>query len=455
MPETTEASPFEEKQPERSPRKKLPLHYAILIAMVLGAGLGLPLNYAKGAGSVDAATADALAHAAHELGGLWLRLLSMLVVPLIISSLITGVTGMGNLRMLGRLGWRTLAYYLGTSLLAIATGLFFVNLIHPGVGAELAVLEQVAHGHAAPDVAASGGSVVSVLWRQVMHMVPKNPLKAAAEGDMLPIIFFSLLFGGFLSAARHGEKKSPPGVQQIIELFAGLFDVMMRMTLWVVSLAPIGVFGFMFYAAAGSGLGAFRALGLYALTVAAGLLVHGFITLPLLLLLLARRSPFAHARAMLPALLTAFSTASSNGTLPLTMRCVEDRAGVSPKVSAFVLPLGATINMDGTALYEAVAVLFIAQAYGVDLSLGQQLIVALTALLASIGAAGIPHAGTVMMVVVLSAVGLPTTAVGLILAVDRLLDMARTAINVWSDSTAAAVVERYAEEPTPATAASS
>ncbi len=441
MPETTEAAP------ERSPRAKLPLHYAILIAMLLGAGLGLPLNYAKGAGGIDAGTVDALATAAHELGGLWLRLLSMLVVPLIISSLITGVTSMGDLRTLGRLGGRTLAYYLGTSLLAIATGLFFVNLIHPGVGAELSLLEQVAQGHQAPDVAASGGSVLSVLWRQLLHMVPKNPLEAAAEGDMLPIIFFSLLFGGFLSAARHGDDVSPPGVQQIIDLFSGLFDVMMRMTLWVVSLAPIGVFGFMFYAAAASGVEAFRALGLYALTVAAGLAVHGFITLPLLLLLLARRSPWRHARDMLPALLTAFSTASSNGTLPLTMRCVEDRAGISPKVSGFVLPLGATINMDGTALYEAVAVLFIAQAYGVDLSLGQQLVVALTALLASVGAAGIPHAGTVMMVVVLSAVGLPTTAVGLILAVDRLLDMARTAINVWSDSTAAAVVARYAEQP--------
>ena len=450
MPETTKATPPEQKRT----RRKLPLHYAILIAMVLGAGIGLPLNYAKGAGSLDAGTVDAIAHAAQEVGGLWLRLLSMLVVPLILSSLITGVTGMGDLRTLGRLGGRTLAYYLGTSMLAIATGLFFVNLIHPGVGAELAVLEQLARGHQAPDVASSGGSVLSVLWRQLTHMVPKNPLKAAADGDMLPIIFFSLLFGGFLGAAKHSPGDSARGVQLLIDLFAGLFDVMMRMTLWVVSLAPIGVFGFMLYAAAGSGLEAFRALGLYAITVMAGLLVHGMITLPLLLLLLARRSPWKHAKDMMPALLTAFSTASSNGTLPQTMRCAEDNAGVAPKVSAFVLPLGATINMDGTALYEAVAVLFIAQAYGVDLSLGQQIIVALTALLASVGAAGIPHAGTVMMVVVLGAVGLPTSAVGLILAVDRLLDMARTTINVWSDSTAAVVVARYADEVPASTAVS-
>jgi len=438
MAETTQAAPK---------ARRFKLHHAILIAMISGAGIGLPLNFAKSAGRLPEATVDAIANGAHEVGSLWLRLLSMLVVPLIISSLITGVTAMGDLRTLGRLGGRTLAYYLVTSLLAIATGLFFVNLIHPGVGAQLSVLEQVAEGHAAPDVAASGGDVLTVLWRQLTHMVPKNPLKAAADGDMLPIIFFSLLFGGFLGAARHASKTPARGVELLDDLFAGLFDVMMRMTLWVVSLAPVGVFGFMLYAAAGSGLAAFEALGLYALTVSAGLLVHGLITLPILLYVFGKRSPRKHLADMTPALLTAFSTASSNGTLPLTMRCVEDRAGISPKVSAFVLPLGATINMDGTALYEAVAVLFIAQAYGVDLSLSQQIIVALTALLASIGAAGIPHAGTVMMVVVLGAVGLPTSAVGLILAVDRLLDMARTTINVWSDSTAAAIIARYADEP--------
>lgn len=426
------------------PRRRIALHHAIVLAMLLGAGVGLPLNFAKDAGSVSAATVDAIAHGAHEVGGLWLRLLSMLVVPLIVSSLITGITQMGDLRSLGRLGGRTLAYYLGTSLLAIATGLFFVNLIQPGVGATLGQLTSLAGDHAAPEVNAAGGDVGAVLWRQLTHMVPKNPLKAAADGDMLPIIFFSLLFGGFLSAARHASDTPPAGVGLLVDAFEGLFAVMMRMTLWVVSLAPLGVLGFMLAAAAGSGLSAFEALGRYAVTVAAGLVVHACVTLPLLLWLLTRRSPWAHAKAMAPALLTAFSTASSNGTLPLTMRCVEDRAKISPKVSAFVLPLGATINMDGTALYEAVAVLFIAQVYGVDLSLGQQVVVALTALLASVGAAGIPHAGTVMMVVVLSAVGLPTSAVGLILAVDRVLDMARTTVNVWSDSTAAAVVERYA-----------
>jgi Na+/H+-dicarboxylate symporter len=224
---------------------------------------------------------------------------------------------------------------------------------------------------------------------------------------------------------------------------------MMRMTMFVICFAPIGVLGFMVYAAAGKGLDVFKALGWYAVTVSVGLVIHSCITLPILVYMLARRSPWEFAKAMSPALFTAFSTASSNGTLPLTITCVEERAGISNRISAFVLPLGATINMDGTALYEAVAVLFIAQLTGHDLSLAQQGVVALTALMVSVGAAGIPHAGTVMMVVVLSAVGLPIEFVGLILAVDRVLDMFRTTVNVWSDSTCCAVVARYEGDVVP------
>jgi Na+/H+-dicarboxylate symporter len=241
----------------------------------------------------------------------------------------------------------------------------------------------------------------------------------------------------------------------LTRFFKAVFEVMMRMTMFIIRLAPIGVLGYMLYASAGEGLEVFAALGWYALTVAIGLTVHAFVTLPLIILLLARRSPREFFKAMSPALLTAFSTASSNGTLPLTITCAEERAGINNRISSFVLPLGATINMDGTALYEAVAVLFIAQVSGNDLGLAQQIIVAFTALLASIGAAGIPHAGTVMMVVVLSAVGLPVDYVGLILAVDRVLDMYRTSINVWSDATACAVVSRFtdlAEAPKPSPA---
>ncbi|MCB9600449.1 MAG: dicarboxylate/amino acid:cation symporter [Sandaracinus sp.] len=433
--------------------KRLKLHHWILIAMLLGAAIGLPLSWLGSRGDVSPETVATVADVGKKLGSLFLRLLQMLVVPLIFTSLVSGVTGMGDLRKLGRLGWRTLAFYLSTSFVAIVTGIVLVNLIAPGEGADLALLEAGTAGHELPAVVAEERGIGAVLWAQLEGMIPKNPLQAAANGDILPLIFFALVLGVFLSLVEHGpagehdsedeHRTRRENVALVRRFFEGFFAVMMRLTLAVVSLAPIGVFGFMLGAAAGHGLAAFEALGLYALTVFVGLLVHALVTLPILARTLGGRSPLSHAKAMAPALLTAFSTASSNGTLPLTMKCVEE-SGVPNEVGSFVLPLGATINMDGTALYEAVAVLFIAQVYGMDLSLGQQAVVALTALLASVGAAGIPHAGTVMMVVVLSAVGLPTTAVGLILAVDRVLDMCRTTVNVWSDSVAALVVARFA-----------
>jgi Na+/H+-dicarboxylate symporter len=404
--------------------------------MGLGAALGLGLNWAGGQRLVDADTVSTAAAVGKDIGDLFLRLLQMLVMPLIVSSLITGVTGMGDLRSLGSIGGRAIAFYVTTSLLAIVTGIVVVNVIRPGDGAELALLE---HGAAAaPLLAEAPHGLGTVLWEQLEGLIPKNPLAAAAAGDMLPVIFFSLLLGVFISVAEHREASKDAGA--VRRFFSGLFDVMMQMTLFVVKFAPIGVFGFTLYAAAGKGPAAFRVLGWYVLTVFIALVIHAIVTLPIILKLGTGRSPIAYAKQLTTALVTAFSTASSNGTLPLTMQYVEE-AGVKPQVASFVLPLGATINMDGTALYEAVAVLFIAQVYGIDLSLGQQGLVAITALLASIGAAGIPHAGMVMMVVVLNAVGLPTSAVALILAVDRILDMCRTMVNVWSDSIAAAVVD--------------
>ena len=403
--------------------------------MGLGAALGLALNWAGVEGLVDSGVVGTVAMLGKKIGDLFLRLLQMLVVPLIVSSLITGVTGMGDLRTLGAIGGRAIVFYLSTSFFAILTGIFVVNLIKPGEGAELALLEE---GAAAVVVAQAPGGIGVVLWEQLESLIPKNPLAAATEGDMLPVIFFSLLIGVFIGIAEHRQGSADASV--VRRFFSGLFDVMMEMTLFVVKFAPIGVFGFTLYAAAGKGPAAFQVLGWYVLAVFVALAIHATITLPGILRLFTGRSPIAYMRSMTTALVTAFSTASSNGTLPLTMQNAEE-AGVRPQVTSFVLPLGATINMDGTALYEAVAVLFIAQVYGIDLTIAQQGLVALTALLASIGAAGIPHAGMVMMVVVLNAVGLPTSAVALILAVDRILDMCRTTVNVWSDSIAAAVVD--------------
>ena len=410
--------------------------------MGLGGAIGLMLNWAGVEGVVATETVATVATVGQEIGDVFLRLLQMLVVPLIVSSLITGITGMGDLRTLGAIGGRAIGFYLTTSFLAILTGIAVVNVIRPGSGAALDMLEE---GAVQGLMTETPKSVGVVLWEQFETLIPKNPLAAAVDGEMLPLIFFSLLLGVFIGIAEHQTKSEDAGV--VRRFFSGLFDVMMQMTLFVVKFAPIGVFGFTLYAAAGKGPAAFKVLGWYVLAVFVALAIHAAVTLPVILKLRTGRSPREYARSMMTALVTAFSTASSNGTLPLTMQSAED-AGVRPQVTSFVLPLGATINMDGTALYEAVAVLFIAQVYGVDLSLGQQGVVAITALLASIGAAGIPHAGMVMMVVVLNAVGLPTSAVALILAVDRILDMCRTAVNVWSDSIAAAVVDSGTGSPT-------
>jgi len=371
------------------------------------------------------------------IGGLFLRLLKMVTVPLIATSLVSAVAGLGKHGRLGGLFGVTLLYYLATSVLAITTGLVLVNVISPGVGAELP-------GAAREVVGGQGESLMGIFDGLVGKLVPTNPIEALANGEFLSIISFSILFGVFLGRVSGGVG------EVLLSCVNGAFEVMMGLTQWVIRLAPVGVAAFMLSATVSQGSEVFATLGWYMLTVFLALLVHAVVVLPLILKFVAKRSPWDYAKALSPALLTAFSTASSNGTLPLTMSSVENRAGVSRRVGAFVLPLGATINMDGTALYEAVAVLFIAQASSnFELGLDQQVIVAVTALLASVGAAGIPHAGLVMMAIVLQAVGLPLEAQGVILAVDRVLDMCRTSVNVWSDACGCAVVNRWGGDTPP------
>lgn len=416
------------------------LHWQIVIGILAGVGLGVVVKTLGDQGVLSAGAVAGVARAGSMIGGLFLSLLSMLVVPLILSSLVTGVVGVPDMAGLRTMSAWTFGYYLVTSLLAIVTGMVLVNLIRPGSG--LSYDELAAAAASQGDAEAVRGKVdqadasgLDAVIDVIARMIPDNVVAAASSNTLiLSVIFFAILLGIFIkkTGGEHGAFMS--------KFFESLFEVMMRMTGWVISLAPYGIFGAMTALAARGGLSVAGDLALYMLTVFLGLAFHGVITLPLTLRALSGRSPIAYVKAMSPALLTAFSTASSNGTLPLTMRCAEDRAGVSNRTTSFTLPLGATVNMDGTALYEAVAVLFIAQTLG-DLSLSQQVVVAFTALAASVGAAGIPHAGLVMMVIVLQAVGLPTDAVMIILAVDRLLDMARTTINVWSDSCAAAVVD--------------
>lgn len=366
------------------------------------------------------------------LGDIFLRLLKMVIVPLIFTSIISGILSIGSSKNLGRLALKTIFYYLFTSLIAILTGLFLVNLIQPGKNAELGLTMTV------PSTALTSQSIREIFIR----MIPENPIQAMAQGDILGLIFFSIMLGIAISQL---PSKSRENLTHLAE--AG-FAAMMKLTQYVICFAPIGVFGLVAKLTATTGFQIFKSLGLYFSTVLLGILIHFFITLPLLILLISRRHPYRHLSNVSPALLTAFTTASSSATLPLTMEAAEKQAGISHKIASFVLPLGATINMDGTALYECVAAIFIAQVYGIQLGIGAQLVIVYTALLASIGAAGIPMAGLVMMTIVLKAVGLPLEGIGLILAVDQLLDMFRTATNVWSDTTCALIIANSENELT-------
>ena len=295
--------------------------------------------------------------------------------------------------------------------------------------------EQLAHS-----IAQFGDGPKAALERLLLDMVPDNVFRAMAEGQILPVIVFCFLLGFAIIRLPDSHQERLRG------FFQSAFEAMMQITHFIIRLAPIGIFALVAKVVGTTGLSIFANLGLYALTVFAGLIVHAAVILPLVLYFLGGISPLSLLRAMSPALLTAFSTSSSSATLPITLESLEQRAGVSNHTTSFVAPLGATINMDGTALFECVAALFIAQAYGVDLGFTQQFLVVLTALLASIGAAGIPMTGLVMLSIVLSSVGLPLEGVGLIIAVDRILDMCRTTVNVWSDSCGTALIARYQGE---------
>jgi Na+/H+-dicarboxylate symporter len=389
------------------------LHWQVVIALLLGVGFGW--------------LAPAAAESIGFLGDLFLRLLKMIIIPLIFTSLVSGIASLGSARSVGRVGIRTMVYYTLSTTLAISVGLVLVNVIRPGDQLDLGRASGLPEG-----ISTTSQNLPEFLLR----MVPDNVVAAMAEGDVLPVIVFAILFGLFLT------RLNGPDVDAVHRVVDGVLEVIQALTLAIVKLAPLGIFALLAREVARSGPGIIWDLRYYFLTVGLGLVVHATITLPTVLLLLGGRSPLTYGRQMAPALATAFSTASSSATLPLSMECSE-QAGNRRGVTSFVLPLGATVNMDGTALYEAVAALTIAQMYGVGLSVPQQALVLLTALLASVGAAGIPMAGLVMLVVVLQAVGLPLEGIGTIIAVDRVLDMMRTATNVWSDLVGTAVVNRF------------
>ncbi len=394
------------------------LHNQVLLAMVLG--VLLAAFFGQGA-----------VRWTGWMGTIFIRLLKMVIVPLIFTSIVSGVASVGGGKSLGRLGLKTFLYYIATSMVAVVTGLLLVNFLKPGVGADLggAVHSEL------PSLSTPGS-----LGEIFLRMIPENPVAAMAHGDMLAIIFFAILCGVALIQLKEAQRT-------LLRSFVdAAFELMMAITSGIIRLAPLGVLGLITTAVAASGMGAFATLGKYMLTITAGLLIHLLVTLPLLLRFVGGMNPIVHYRNMAEALLTAFSTSSSSATLPVTLRCVEEKAGVSNRVSSFVLPMGATINMDGTALYECVGVIFISQVMGFHLGLQAQWVVVVTALLASIGAAGIPSAGLVMIFIITEAIHLQGPQVGVIvgamLAIDRPLDMLRTMVNVTSDSCGAAIIAR-------------
>lgn len=511
--------------------KKNKLFYSIIVSIVFAVLIGGFFPGAAPYGGV--------------LGAIFLKLLMMIVVPLVIFSMITGITGLGDLRKVGKMGTRTIVFYLITTALSVLVGIFLVTLIEPGkniaVGEKLPEMQYRIKGSVVSvdahnfnkkydkkfmlilkdqkikgkiDVVSQNKIIVkkwicynnktislstadsqslsisvenNVLIKKACYphkngkgieiamaavsrlkgkekkgvgdtlkevflgnkkenregLIPGNVFKAMVNMEILPLIFFSILIGLALASMNHKTKTA-------IEVLSSLNDAIMKIVDWIMLTAPIGIFGIIVERIGRAGgfegfLPELFAVGSYALTVILGLLFHGIVTLPLIYFIMTKKNPFLYLKGMLTPLLNAFSTASSSATLPLTMEAVQNNCNVSKRTSGFVLPIGATINMDGTALYEAVAAIFIAQVYGISLGPVEQIIIFLTATLAAIGAAGIPEAGLVTMVIVLRAVGLPLEGVGLILTIDWFLDRCRTTINVWGDSVGAGVID-YIED---------
>lgn len=370
-------------------------------------------------------------------GTLFLNALKMVIVPLVGASIITGVAGVGS-GQFGRLGGRVMGYYLLTTLLAVLTALLIHQLLHPG---QLADGQALSAQVALPQLAGE--------WKERLQshgmsdfagvfysLIPDNIFSAASSGNMLGLIFFCLLFGFFLTQIPAAQRTS------VLNFFTGVHEIMLRITALIMRAAPYGVFALVAEVVATTGLDVFLPMLGFMASVILALGFHALITLHLLLWFIAGVPPLRHFKAMLPALLTAFSTASSAATLPVSIDCVERRAGVSRQTTGLVLPLGATVNMDGTALYECAAVLFIAQAYGLPLDLATQFSVVLLALATSIGVAAVPSASLVAIALILGNLGLPIEAMALLLIVDRPLDMLRTAVNVLSDTTGAVIIAR-------------
>ena len=399
---------------------KIALPVQILIALVLGVLFGIfaheYVKYVSWAGEM------------------FLRFLKMIVVPIVFCSMVTGVASLGNQGGLGRIAGKTFAFYVSTTLIATVIGLILVNILQPGVGSSLVSDTAAASQLASADKVSLG--------QQIINIIPDNVFAALSKADLLQVIFFAILFGFFVTKVDEKARTT------IVDFFQAGFDVIMKITLAVIKLAPYGVFSIvakMISQQAGDMdrlMSVAQSLGMFLLIVWVGCMIHFFVILPSSVYFLGKENPWRHMKKMSTAILTAFSTCSSGAALPISLKDSQEKCGISNKIAGFTLPLGATVNMNGTALYEGVAVIFIAQVYGIDLSIMEQIVIVVTVLFSAIGTASIPMAGLVMLSVAISVAGLPMEGIGLVLAVEQLCDMPRTATNSYGDMCGAVVIAK-------------
>jgi dicarboxylate/amino acid:cation (Na+ or H+) symporter, DAACS family len=409
------------------------LHTKILIGLALGAGAGVTANQLL----ADAVWVQWFANnIANPVGQVFLRMLLMIVLPLVFASIALGVAGMGDLRSVGRVGGKTIAYFLMSTAISAVIGLVLVNTFHPGAGMDPAMRQQLFATYQSEAAGLQARSEVGFGINTFVNMVPRNPVQAAADMDMLGVIFFALMFGAALTLIPK-ERAEP-----MIKVLDALGEVVIKIIDFAMKLAPYGVFGLIFVVTSRFGWNLLGQLGKYVLVVLVGLTIHAVITLSVLVRTMGGMSPLKFWKAARPVMVTAFSTSSSAATLPTNIQVAEQDLGIPSKIAGFVLPLGATMNMNGTALYEGVTVLFLAQVFGVDLNVGQQIVVVLLSVIMAVGAAGVPGGSLPLIMVVLASVGVPAEGIAIILGVDRILDMSRTVLNTTGDLSAAVYIAR-------------
>jgi dicarboxylate/amino acid:cation (Na+ or H+) symporter, DAACS family len=409
------------------------LHTKIVLGLILGAVAGLASYSLAGAAPWVGWIRDNLAQ---PVGQIFLRLLIMTVVPLVFCSLALGVAGLGDIRRIGRVGGRAIGYFLISTALSVGLGLVLVNVVHPGAGLDVAVREQLMNTYRTQAQGIQAGMTIKPGVDMIVNIVPRNPIKAAADLDMLGIIFFSVMVGAALTLIP--EEKAKP----VLRLLDAGGEAIIKIIDLAMKLAPYGVFGLIFVVTSRFGWELLGILGKYVAVVIVGLLLHGVVTLSALVRFLGGMNPLTFFSRIRASIITAFSTSSSNATLPTNIAVAEEELGISPKIAGFVLPIGSTMCMNGTALYEGVTVLFLAQVFGVTLSIPAQIFVLFLSVVTAVGAAGVPGGSLPLIMVVLASVGVPPEAIAVILGVDRILDMSRTTLNVVGDMSAVVYVAR-------------